>query len=82
MTMRDGTEMDYQELLSEAAGAVEASGKSQSEIGREIGVTSGAMSRALSEPGPKFQELQRRIIQHLTPYQVERQVTFKARRKG
>lgn len=80
--MRDGTEMDFSALRDEARTAVDGSGKSYTEVGEELDVHRTAVSRALKEDGPKFQKLQRRIIRHLTPYRVERQVYFKARREG
>jgi len=76
--MRDGTELDFEGLRKEAAAAVEDAGRSQSEVARELDVHRSAVSRAVKESGPRLSELQRRIIRHLTPYRIERRVTFKA----
>jgi len=79
--MRDGTEMDFNALRDEAAAAIEQSGKTQTEIADALDVHRSAVSRALKTAGTKFQELQRRIIEHLTPYRIKRHVTFKAHRR-
>lgn len=73
--------MDYEALRREATQTVEQSGSTQTEIANELEVTAGALSRALSESGPKFSRLQRRILQHLTPYRIERHVVFTAERR-
>jgi transposase-like protein len=78
--MREGTELSYEELRAEARQAVEASGKAYAEVARELDVHRTAVARAVKEEGEKFQRLQREIIQHLTPYRIERVVRFKARR--
>jgi len=66
----------YEKLLQVAQKAVDNAQVSQSEIARQLGVHRSTVSRALSESGPKFQDLQRRIIDRLTPYRVQRRVTF------
>jgi len=76
--MEEGMELDYEELCRQAALIVEESKYTQLEIGKELGVSSGAMSRALSETGPKFSSLQRRIIERLTSYRIEQRVVFRA----
>jgi len=78
--MRHGTELDFHQLRVEAERAVKESSLSQTEIGRKLGVSRSAMSRALSETGSKFSNLQRQIVEYLTGYQVERQVRFKVRK--
>jgi phage tail tape-measure protein len=78
--MRDGTEMSFTDLRDEAKAAVDDAGKSYAEMGRELDVHRTAVARAVKEAGAKFQKLQRRIIEHLTPYRIERRVTFKAHR--
>lgn len=78
--MRDGTEMTFAELRQETAAAVEESGRSQAEIARELDVHRSAVSRAVKEEGPNWHKLQRRILSHLTPYEVEKRVYFKAHR--
>lgn len=68
--------MDYEELRKQAARTVEKSDCTQLEIGEKLDVSSGAMSRALSESGQKFASLQRRIIECLTPYRVSKKTLF------
>jgi len=72
--------MNYDELRERAARAVSESGRTQVRLADELDVSPGAMSRALSESGPKFSNLQRRIIEHLTPYRIEQRVVFEAQR--
>lgn len=79
--MNDGRTMDYEALRQEAHRVVVQSGSTQTEIADELDVSAGALSRALSESGPKFSRLQCRILQHLTPYRIERQVVFTAIRR-
>lgn len=79
--MRDGTELDFEELRAETAAAVDESAESQAAVARELGVHRSAVSRAVKETGPRLQELQRRILRHLTPYRIERHVYFKAHRE-
>ena len=69
--MRHGQHLSFDELRHETARAVEASTKTQTQIAEELGITRGSVSRAIRESGKKFAELQRRLIAHLTPYQVE-----------
>lgn len=79
--MRDGTELSFDELRDETAEAVEESGRSQAEVARELDMHRSAVSRAVKESGPRVQKIQRRVIQHLTPYRVDRHVYFKAHRE-
>ena len=77
-----GSKLDFDALRAEAMAAPEACGRTQTEIAGELGVHRSAVSRAVKTVGPKFQDLQRRIIEHLTPYRIERRVVFEARRKA
>lgn len=77
--MQNGMEMDYEALCEEAARLVSESRYSQTQLADELGVSTGAMSRALSESGPKFSRLQRRILERLTPYQIEEHVVFRVK---
>ena len=76
--MQNGMEMDYDELCQTAAAIVSASDFTQTEVAEALSVTTGAMSRALSESGPKFSSLQCRIIEYLTPCDVKQKITFVA----
>ena len=72
----------YEKLLQVAQQAVDNAQVSQSELARQLDVHRSTVSRALSEGGPKFQDLQRRIIDRLTPYRVQRRVTFQLEAHG
>lgn len=76
--MHNGLEMDYEALCEEAARVVAESNYSQTKLADELEVSTGAMSRALSESGPKFSRLQRRILERLTPYRIKEHVVFRA----
>lgn len=78
--MEDGTKLNFEQLCNKTCEVVKESGKSQSEIAATLNVHRSAISRAIKTPGEKFQELQRRIIAHLTPYCVERHIVFKVKR--
>ena len=77
--MRKGQKLDYEALRREAKAAIEGSGKSQAQVGRELGVSRGAVSRAVKETGSKLASLQRRIIEHLTDYRLEEETRFRVR---
>lgn len=79
--MRDGTEMSFGQLRDETAAAVDESGKSQSQVARELDMHRSAVSRAVKESGPRVQSIQRHVLRHLTPYRIERRVSFKAYRE-
>jgi hypothetical protein len=78
--MRHGTELDPQALRDEAAAAIEDSDHFQADVARELGVHRSAVSRAVKEVSPNFQKLQRRIIELLTPYELDWKPRWKARR--
>lgn len=75
--MQSGQVLDYEALCRETEAAVERSGKSQSQVGRELGVSRGAVSRAVKEAGSKLASLQCRIIEHLTPYRLDEETHFR-----
>jgi predicted transcriptional regulator len=79
--MREGTELTPEMLRDEAAAAVERSGQSQAAVARELGVHRSAVSRAVKEVSPNFYKLQRRIIEHLTPYRLEKRERWAVRRE-
>ena len=79
--MRHNQLLDFVALRDEAADAVEQSPKTQVQVAEDLDVTKGAISRAIKEAGPNFANLQRRIVDLLTPYRVERDVIFRAVRK-
>ena len=70
------------QLWEQTANAVEESGRSQSAIARELGVSPGAVNHALIEPesdSQRYVELQMRILDLLTPYRIEREVDVRFR---
>lgn len=71
----------YEELHRLTVEALEESGKSQADVAREMDKTRGAISRALKGPDSSLSGLQRDIIEHLTPYQVDEEVQFTLKRK-
>lgn len=73
--MRAGQRLSPDELRQAAADAVKESGKLQRKVADELGVSKGAVSRALNETNSALAGLQRRIIRHLTGYRVEEEVT-------
>ena len=71
--MRHNQRLTVEELREEAFTAISNSGKRQADVARDLDVTEGAVSRALKETGTHLAGLQQRIIEHLTPYQLERE---------
>jgi DNA-binding transcriptional regulator LsrR (DeoR family) len=82
--VRHGSKLGYQELQEEAHQALSASDWTQQEVADELGVTRTSVAKAVTQAGPKFQNLQMQIIETLTDYEVERRehVEFWTWRKG
>jgi len=82
--VRHGSKLDYQELQEEAHQALSASDRTQQEVADELGVTRTSVAKAVTQAGPKFQQLQMQIIEALTEYNVERResVVFRTWRKN
>lgn len=81
--MRHNQRLTAEQLRQAAADAVKRSTRNQVDVARKLGVTEGAVSRALKEEGTHLAELQRRIIELLTPYTVEREPQmWRARKTG
>lgn len=77
--------LDYEALREEAAAAVAsavAAGRRQYEIADTLGVSAGALSKALTNAGARFAKLQQRAIDELTPYRVHEVGGFRVERKG
>ena len=68
--------LSYRGLMRAARRAMQESGARQVDLADQLGVSQGGLSRALSTPGPKFARLQQRVVEHLTPYVVEKKVRF------
>ena len=79
--MRDGAELNYEDLQEAAYRALEASDYTQQELARELGVARTSLARAVTQPGTRYQQLQMRIIDTLTDYEVEKNITFTTRCK-
>lgn len=82
--------LDHESLRKEAEAAANTAkadtGLTRTALAEALGVSSGAISRALSEgedPG-RYASLQIRIIEHLTPYTIrdETRPTFRVVRDG
>ena len=80
--MKDGQRLTHEELQRAARRAYRASDLKQTDIAEALGVSQASISQALSTPGQKFARLQRRIVELLTPYTVEKEVRFVVRRKA
>lgn len=86
--VRHGQTLGYETLQAEARDAITASGESQNAVGKRLGVSSAAISRALNEKpegdNRPFASLLRRIIEELTDYTVadETTPTYRVLRKA
>ena len=86
--MRHNQRLTLDQLWDETEKAFTASGKSQAALARELGLSEGAVSKALKKPEPgthRYAEVQARILSHLTGYQIEREpveITYRARKAG
>jgi len=79
----EGQSVGLKDLRDFARQAVRSSGKTQNRVATELEVTDSAISQAVNEPARNLVGLQRRIIDHLTPYTVreEHAVTYTIERK-
>lgn len=68
--------LTYDMLRQTARDAYQESGITQVELAQALDVSQSSISQALATAGPKFAHLQRRIIEHLTPYKVTEEVRF------
>lgn len=80
--------MTDEELLKETQRAVTSfieSGGSQASLGTALDVHRSSISRALNEGSGKYSDLQRRILEFLTPFaieDIERIVRYRARKQS
>jgi predicted transcriptional regulator len=81
--VRHGSKLSYEELQQQARTVLNESDWTQREIAEELDVTRGSVAKAVTQPGPRYQRLQMRIIERLTDYQLKREETvhFRALRK-
>lgn len=79
-----GTKLDYEGLQREAKRTLDQSDYTQAAIAEKLGVARTSVAKAVTQVGPKFQQLQMRILETLTDFEVERreQVEFVLREKS
>jgi len=77
--MRHGSKLSYDELQQEAREALQESEYTQQEMADRLDVTRPSIAKAVTQPGPKFQRLQMRIIEALTEYDMVREETVRFR---
>lgn len=77
--MRHGSKLSYDELQQEAREALQKSEYTQQEMADRLDVTRPSIAKAVTQPGPKFQRLQMRIIEALTEYNMVREETVRFR---
>lgn len=77
--MRHGSKLSYDELQQEARAALQKSEYTQQEMADRLDVTRPSIAKAVTQPGPKFQRLQMRIIEALTEYDMVREETVRFR---
>ena len=73
MKICPGEKLSPAELCALAAEVLRKSGRSQSEVAKELDRSNSAISRALNEPGARFSKLQCEIVSLLTPFEVREQ---------
>jgi len=67
-----GARLDFEELQETAHRLLTESDYTQQQMADRLDVSRISVARATTEPGPKFQRLQMRIIEALSDYEVER----------
>jgi hypothetical protein len=82
--VKHGTKLDYEGLQREAKRTLDESEYTQEAIAAELGVARTSVAKAVTQVGAKFQQLQMRILEALTDFEVERreQVEFVLREKS
>ncbi|MCS4198178.1 hypothetical protein [Salinibacter ruber] len=78
-TVRHGEKLSYEEMQERAQNVLNGSDWTQREIASELDVTRGAVAKAVTTPGPRYQRLQMQIIETLTDYRMEREETVRFR---
>ena len=69
--VRHGQVLNYEAVRDEANRAVRMSGKSKSEVARELRLQASQVSKATRIAGRTYFNIQLRIIAHLTDYSLE-----------
>jgi predicted DNA-binding protein (UPF0251 family) len=68
-----GARLDYEELQETARCLLKGSDYTQQAMADRLEVSRISIARAVTEPGPKFQRLQMKVVEALTGFEVERQ---------
>ena len=81
-TRHRGT-LDYNELRREAHALVQESEMTQQEVADELDISRGVVGKAVTLTGPRYERTQKRILQLLSDYVVQREeeVQFRLFRK-
>jgi hypothetical protein len=74
--LSDGEEIGYRDLKRHAHQLAKDDRRTYREIAEELDVTEGAVAKAVTTAGPKFHQLQARIVELLSDYTVERREAF------
>jgi hypothetical protein len=74
--MGQETTLSYEELKDKAHQLAKDDRRTYREIAEELDVTEGAVAKAVTTAGPKFHQLQARIVEFLSDYTVERREAF------
>jgi predicted transcriptional regulator len=69
-------QLDAEGLREEAEEAIEESSRSQADVARELDVTRASVNQAVRSAAPRYEKLRCRIVELLTPYRVEKEVTY------
>jgi len=82
--VQHGTKLDYEGLQREAKRTLDQSDYTQVAIAEKLEVARTSVAKAVTQVGPKFQQLQMRILETLTDFEVERRehVEFVLREKS
>jgi len=70
--VQHGTKLDYEGLQREAKRTLDQSDYTQAALAEKLGVARTSVAKAVTQVGPKFQQLQMRILEALTKFKVER----------
>jgi len=73
----------HEKLQQHARGLAHQTDMSQQEIADKLDVSRSVVAKALTMPGPRYQKMQRRVVELLSDYTVEREkeVNFRFLRK-
>jgi len=77
--VRDGIKMSHDDLQQHARALLRRSDRSQNDVAEELDLSRSVVAKAVTTPGDRYQKTQRRIVELLSDYWVEREkeVTFR-----